>query len=675
MNHGATLAMTLVALRHIRRLALLVAVALATVLAAGGGSALADFGFKPGSLSADAFNAAGQYETQAGAHPYSASTTFHFNTKDDGNGLEIPDHWVKDIQVDLPQGFVGDPQAAPTCAWAALSNGLGAQTCPPETQVGTVDLDWFPINPPRENWTLPLFNMEPSNGHVAEFGFKTSLTQSQLVASVRPGDNGIRIRTNNISQGGVAFGVTVTLWGVPGDPVHDAERGAICTSSSACFGGGNLFNSKIRPFLTNPTECAGPLTTTFRARSWEDPSTWVTAKATTAATVTGCDRLSFEPTITARPDVSTPASPAGLAVDLTVPQNSGPTELATATLRTAKVALPEGVVVNPGSADGLGACSDAQIDLQSEAAPGCPESSRIGTVTLTTPVLPRPVLGSVYLGRQTPSQLLRLFLVLDDQGLIVEAAGPCRGRVRAPGQLTSTFVDNPQLPFGNLHLELKGGARAPLSTPAACGTFTTRAELTPWSSLDRGGGRRRVRRPRLRRRSVVPRRRSRRVGNAAAGEHGTFQVRVTRTGAENALAGRRSLRPACWPASRTCPPGAAGFDGRLRPRVADRHHHDQRRIGQHTGLLAAGRRAPTAVYLAGPYKGAPFSLSIVVPPRPGRFDLGVVVQARLDIDPITAQATVPSILPTIMKGIALTSATFAWMSIARAPCSTPPTTC
>jgi hypothetical protein len=61
------------------------------------------------------------------------------------------------------------------------------------------------------------------------------------------------------------------------------------------------------------------------------------------------------------------------------------------------------------------------------------------------------------------------------------------------------------------------------------------------------------------------------------------------------------------------------------------------------------------VFLAGPYKGAPFSLSIVVPAQAGPFDLGtVVVRTALLVDPDTTQVMIKSDpLPTILQGIPL----------------------
>ena len=64
-------------------------------------------------------------------------------------------------------------------------------------------------------------------------------------------------------------------------------------------------------------------------------------------------------------------------------------------------------------------------------------------------------------------------------------------------------------------------------------------------------------------------------------------------------------------------------------------------------------KSPTAVYLAGPYKGQPYSLVFKVPVQAGPFDLGtVVLRASISVNPDTAQVSVTSdSLPQILMGI------------------------
>jgi hypothetical protein len=64
---------------------------------------------------------------------------------------------------------------------------------------------------------------------------------------------------------------------------------------------------------------------------------------------------------------------------------------------------------------------------------------------------------------------------------------------------------------------------------------------------------------------------------------------------------------------------------------------------------------PGNVFLTGPYRGAPFGLSIVTHAVAGPFDLGnVIVRAAVNVDPHTSQIVVTSDpLPTILQGIPL----------------------
>lgn len=82
------------------------------------------------------------------------------------------------------------------------------------------------------------------------------------------------------------------------------------------------------------------------------------------------------------------------------------------------------------------------------------------------------------------------------------------------------------------------------------------------------------------------------------------------------------------------------------------------KIGTATTSEGAGTHplfTPGKVYLAGPYRGAPLSLVVVVPAVSGPYDLGnVVVRSAIHVDPTTAQiATVSDPIPTILDGIPL----------------------
>ncbi len=160
-----------------------------------------------------------------------------------------------------PKGSSATLEALPKCRWKTFI-GEDSVKCPVQTQVGYINLDWIPLNPPRGTSLTPLYLMEPTSGHVAELGFSTSLGQNRLVASVRPGDNGIRISSTQIPQGGPLYGAKVTIWGVPGDPAHDHFRDAGCQTgwetdppSFFCtFSANKPFGAPIKPFLDESDE-------------------------------------------------------------------------------------------------------------------------------------------------------------------------------------------------------------------------------------------------------------------------------------------------------------------------------------------------------------------------------------------------------------------------------------
>jgi hypothetical protein len=100
----------------------------------------------------------------------------------------------------------------------------------------------------------------------------------------------------------------------------------------------------------------------------------------------------------------------------------------------------------------------------------------------------------------------------------------------------------------------------------------------------------------------------------------------------------------------------AGYSGRQEQETPSCPVASQ--IGTANSAAGAGSRplnTPGKVYLAGPYKGAPVSLEVVVPAVSGPYDLGVVaVRAAAYVNPITAQiTTVSDPIPQILEGVPL----------------------
>jgi hypothetical protein len=365
----------------------------------------------------------------------------------------------------------------------------------------------------------------------------------------------------------------------------------------------------------------------------------------------------FQPGLSVTPDSRSAGAPSGYAFELTLPQSSEPAPIGQADVRRAVVRLPEGVRVNPAAADGLAGCSPAQVGLRSLADATCPDGSRVGSVTIVTPLLDAPLVGSIYLAgpHDNPfDSLLAVYLVARGPGLIVKLAG----RVETDplsGRLTAVFDELPQLPFSSVRLLFDGGPRAVLVNPPVCGSYGVDGELTSWSGAVRSVGSSFVvdggcfgagARPFAPGFSAG-------VESPVAGGSSPFHLRVTRDDADEEL-GRVTVRLPRGLLGRLsdvvlCSSGdaAAGTcgDGSLIGHVV---------AGAGAGPLpfyiGGGR-----VYVTGPYGGAPFGLSVVVRAVAGPFDLGtVVVRAAVFVDRRTAALrAVTDPLPVLLQGIPL----------------------
>jgi hypothetical protein len=616
--------------------------------------------------------------TQAGGHP-DFTTAFEIGETEIGPGGQ-----TKDIFTDLPAGSVAFPQAVPRCESADLNLTILGR-CPTEAQVGIAStetgIDFF----------SPVNSMVPIPGEQAALGYKVFGFTVNLFARARSeNDYGLTVEARELPTSVPVSGTALTLWGVPYDPIHDRLRFDTDGTHGGSPVGAHVTGVAIRPFTSAPTNCdTGPLTTTLNIRSWGDPENWI-SEDTVASEQTGCDEVDFAPQVTATPTTNSSDSPTGLNVDVHVPQNTecdpGPPidcGKPVSHLKGTTIALPEGMTLNPSSANGLDGCSPAEIGLTTPlgskpinftAEPAnCPDASKIGTAEVETPLLEAPASGSVYLADPYDNPLqsfLAIYIGVDDKerGLVAKFIGQV---VADPvtGQLTTTFDEQPQLPIEHIRLNLKQGPHAPLRTPSTCGSHTTVSSLTPYSAPDTsvvfeddftldspppGGACNPPHSPSMDAGAVTP----------IAGQFTPFVAHLNRADGTQEFRSVTLKPPAGLTAKLAgtpyCPDEAlavaAGKDGKAEqsspscPAASD------------VGDVSVGAGAGPApyhtggnVYLAGPYKGAPLSLAIVTPATAGPFDLGtVVVRIALNVDPVTAKITaVSDEIPRILRGIPL----------------------
>lgn len=359
-----------------RRL-LLTCLAAALMLATGASPAAAAFGLK--NLEFEVTGAGGSSAIGAGTHPLEVTTNFEVNTEPNPHPtpeeeFEVPQGALKGLEISTAPGIVGNPTAVPRCPAADFFRQRGGNECPIDSVVGEVEPF---IEEPGATFPSKVYSLKPPPGVAAEIGFWTIIVPYTFDLTVNPEPPyNVIARPENIPQVVPFYSSRVSLWGVPASPVHDAARGGSVAGPA-------------KPFITLPTSCSGPLATSFSAESWEGATFAETIRS--AQEVTECQSLGFEPTIAAATTTTQAESPSGLDFSLNFedPGLTAPEGTAGSEVEKAVVTLPQGVTTNPSVANGLGACTLAQYEATVQGHTACPESSRIGTVAVESPLLER----------------------------------------------------------------------------------------------------------------------------------------------------------------------------------------------------------------------------------------------------------------------------------------------
>jgi hypothetical protein len=619
----------------------------------------------------------GVVDTQAGSHPFQLTTTLDFNQRLEAGQATSP-ALEKDLRFDLPAGFVGNPNAVQQCTSGQFSKSVAVSDCPPSTAIGvsktTLLIGNFgkPLTVP-----VPLFNLVPEPGEPARFGFKVLGVPVILDTALRTGgDYGVVVTISNIPESADLLSSQVTIWGDPYDPRHNGQRGLNCLP---VFGSGPcepLDETGDQPLLTMPTTCGTPWTPTVAADSWPEPTVRKTGGYTLhdqygqPLGLTGCNRLTFEPSIIVAADGQAGSSPTGLTTTIHVPQTAGlnPNGDAQATVKDTTVTLPEGVALNPSAADGLSSCGEGEVGLEEATEVTCPESSKVGTVEIHSPLLPNALTGAAYLATQDANpfgSLIALYIVARDpvSGVLIKLAGQVTPNP-VTGQLVATFNDTPDLPFEDFSLNFFGGSRAPLGTPALCGDYRTTASFEPWSGtapVDSTSEFKILTGPNgVSCSDPLPFKPTLTTGTTSiqAGGFSPFTMTMSREDGEQNLQSIQLKMPpgllGTLSTVKLCgePQADAGTCG---PESLIGHTIVSVGLGGNPYSVTGGE-----VFITGPYDGAPYGLSIVNPAKAGPFDLGkVIVRAKIEIDPTTAALTIttdpsgPYAIPHILDGIPL----------------------
>ncbi len=615
----------------------------------------------------------GAADVRAGSHPFQLTTALMFNQG--AKPLEPP-ALARNLAFRLPPGLIGNPTAFSQCSetqFLTIFNGVNECEGKAAMGVATVTIDEG-YNLGLTTETVPVFNLKPLTGEPARFGFEVLGVPVFLDVGVRTGeDYGVTVTVSNTPETITFLGSTVSFWGVPGAASHDRQRGWSCVSDGRfhliephIVGECQAFGDEHpQPFLSMPVACNEPQETTMEADAWNRPPGEEAKLTSSMPELSGCNQLPFAPATELVPDGEAASTPSGLRVKIHVPQTAAlnPEGLSEGEVRDTTVALPEGVVLNPSAAGGLMACAEGQIALHVDGPSSCPEASKVASVRIKTPLLPQELHGFAYLAAQEANpfgSLIAMYVVAEDHvsGTLIKIAGEVQ--LSASGQITGVFKNTPQLPFEEFELHFFGGDRAPLATPARCGTYTTTAAITPWSAAapvlststfpivsGLGGG------PCPG--STLPFKPtlSSHTTNIQAGAFTPFTTTLSREDGNQDLAGVQLRMPPGLSGILTgvtlCPEAQANA-GTCGPESLIGHTIVSVGLGGDPYSVTGGE-----VFLTEKYAGAPFGLSIVNPAVAGPFNLGkVVVRAKIEVNPTTAALTVTTgEIPHILRGIPL----------------------
>ncbi len=371
-----------------------------------------------------------------------AYTSYTFNlARGDGN------QYLGKVSTTLPAGLVG---AIPS---VTLCNGAQAQagTCTAASQIGIATASVGAGGDPYP-FTGPVFLTGPYAG--APYGLSIPIH-----AAAGPFD-----------LGNVVTHATINV-----DP-HSSRVIVTTTDLPSIFKGVPLRLRNInvvvnrKNFLFNPTNC-GPLATDTVLSS----TLGATQGLSSLFAVGNCSALPFKPNFSAATNASTnptqlKANGAGLRVNLL--QNAHE-----ANIRSVVAELPKSL---PSRLTTLQkACPAATY----EANPfSCPAGSKVGSATVSTPVLPAPLTGPAYLVSHGGEAFPDLDLLLEGDGgvrVILESKTDIKN-----GITKSTFPSIPDVPVTSFVLDLPTGANSALT---AVGTICTQTLVMPTTITAQSG--------------------------------------------------------------------------------------------------------------------------------------------------------------------------------------------
>jgi hypothetical protein len=607
------------------------------------------------------------FRTAGGDVPYGV-TDFVLDTEKAGS-LTLPAESVKNLRTDVPPGVVTDPQAVTKCSMGDFEGTLlepknhlySTPSCPSSSLIGVnyveavVESTTPGVFEDKQLIGL-VYNLEPPERLSEEFGARLS-SDFGVALEILPGV----LDAHTFIEGNVEWATDYHDY----FEIKGITEGLISSRLVFYGGEGEIENSLTEKFkvsnygfLRNPSACTekGPQTTTTLTAEAYDHETAVNAYPLPIGTQ-DCENEPFAPVFSVRPENALPDRPDGVTTEVTLPHPPKAEEVDSANVRYATLMLPEGLTMNPSAAAGLEGCTPEQFAIGTRNEVSCPSHSQIGTVRLEVPTLPGGSLqGSVFLGKPKSEAITgppyTVYVDAESQryGVRVRLEGSVKPNAQT-GRLEVAFEKElPEQPFDSIAVHFFGGAFAPLANPLTCGSTAT-TSFTPFSDPPSGA----VSGESPFALESCPTgsppfapTQSTSTFPAAGGEGTDFTFSLTRPEGQQYIEQVKTVLPAGLagkiPAVAQCPEEQANAGSCPAASL----------LGSVT--VGAGSGEPFAftgnVYLTGPYDGAPYGLSFVVPVIAGPFNLGnEVKRAKIEVEPYSSRVLVTTTLPTIRDGI------------------------
>ncbi|HEV3045805.1 MAG TPA: hypothetical protein VGY13_00450 [Solirubrobacteraceae bacterium] len=339
------------------------------------------------------------------------------------DGEQYPSH----LSTTLPPGLVGAIPSVPLCA----EPQAGAGTCPSSSQIGTVVVAAGAGGEPYK-FTGQAYLTGPYGG--SPYGL------SVVVPAVAgPYDLG-----NVVTRAGINVGlysgrviVTSTLPSIVGGVPLRLQSLSVDVNRAN--------------FAFNPTSCAKLSTETLLSSTLG-----ASDSLTSPFQATGCGSLKFTPTVKAVTSAKA-SKPNGASLVVTVTQPAHQANISELQLQ-----LPKQLVARFSTIQ----TSCPAATFESGPPPGkCASSARVGTASVTTPVLPGKLTGTAWFVSHGSEAFPDLDLVLSDGEVHVVLVG--HTHIARSSITTSTFEDLPDVPISNVTVSLPLGANSALAAEGA----------------------------------------------------------------------------------------------------------------------------------------------------------------------------------------------------------------